>query len=152
MKNLTVNMPLAVPHQRPPSKYASHPYPVLVDEDAYQPTVKPLDFILKLGVFVDDSYLSKLKPLDFTLRDRLRLSYVDNKESFDVSVAPLDFSLVLVAPPEPLEYIVSEDATNISLKPINFTLKRLLILWTVKDNPAYMPSIKPLDFTLKIGN
>lgn len=26
MKNLTVNMPLAVPHQKPPSKYASHPY------------------------------------------------------------------------------------------------------------------------------
>lgn len=29
MKHLTVGMPLAVPHQRPPSKYASHPYPVL---------------------------------------------------------------------------------------------------------------------------
>lgn len=26
IKYLTVNMPLAVPHQRPPSKYASHPY------------------------------------------------------------------------------------------------------------------------------
>lgn len=34
MKNLTVNMPLAVPHQRPPSKYASHPYPVLIDDSA----------------------------------------------------------------------------------------------------------------------
>ena len=38
MKNLTVNMPLAVPTQkRPPGKYASHPYPVLV-ENAYKAT------------------------------------------------------------------------------------------------------------------
>lgn len=33
MKNLTVNMPLAVPHQKPPSKYASHPYPTLTTEN-----------------------------------------------------------------------------------------------------------------------
>lgn len=28
MKNLSVDMPLAVPHQKPPSRYASHPYPI----------------------------------------------------------------------------------------------------------------------------
>ena len=33
MKNLTVNMPLAVPHQRPPSKYASHLYPAYAIDD-----------------------------------------------------------------------------------------------------------------------
>ena len=32
MKKLSVDMPLAVPHQKPPNKYASHPYPVLTEE------------------------------------------------------------------------------------------------------------------------
>ena len=33
IKNLTVNMPLAVPTQkRPPGKYASHPYPLLLTD------------------------------------------------------------------------------------------------------------------------
>ena len=33
MKNLTVQMPLAVPHQRPPNKLRSHLYPIFLSDD-----------------------------------------------------------------------------------------------------------------------
>ena len=52
--------------------YASRPYPSLIEkEDAYQPTVKPLDItlknILKRG-YGEDAYQPTVKPLDITLK------------------------------------------------------------------------------------
>lgn len=55
-KNLTVGMPLAVPTQkRPPDKYASHPYPILVDEDAYTASIEVLDAGMKEGTGIKPS-------------------------------------------------------------------------------------------------
>lgn len=68
MKNLTVNMPLAVPHQRPPSRYASHPYPVLVEEGACLVAVCPLGFILKENL-MSEQVQSSVSPLSVTLKN-----------------------------------------------------------------------------------
>lgn len=53
MKNLTVNMPLAVPHQRPPSKYASHPYPIYFLDSA-SVTGSMIGAGVMLSAFKDD--------------------------------------------------------------------------------------------------
>ena len=53
--------------------YASRPYPTLIEkEDAYQPTIKPLDITLKSIVskanIDSDAYQPTVKPLDITLK------------------------------------------------------------------------------------
>lgn len=68
MKNLTVNMPLAVPHQRPPSKYASHPYPVLIDEDVFITAVCPIGFTLKENLITEQIKYS-VSPLSASLKN-----------------------------------------------------------------------------------
>lgn len=130
-------------------KYASHPYPILIDEDAYQPSVKPLDItlkqILKEG-FASDAYTASVKPLDITLKSLLSSRFIDS-DAYIPSVKPLDITL---KQPVVIERI-NGDAYQPSVKPLNITLKRVLIEHIVKDKDAYMPSVKPLYITLKIG-
>ena len=75
-KNITVGMPLAVPTQkRPPGKYASHPYPVLVDD--------------KLGVSADLRGVGRLLPV---LSDKLDMS-VDLRGVGDLKSVFIDHKL-----------------------------------------------------------
>ena len=102
--------------------YASRLYPTLIEkEDAYQPTVKPLDItlqdILKRG-YGEDAYQPTVKPLDITLRDIVLSKQVDDKDAYQPTIKPLDITL---------KSIVSK--ANI-------------------DGDAYQPTVKPLDITL----
>ena len=96
-------------------------------EDAYQPTIKPLDVTLK-GLVKEtrskqiddkDAYQSTIKPLDITMRDILLRKSVDEKDAYQPMVKPLDI-----------------------------TLKRVLVSSNV-DGDAYQQTVKPLDITLK---
>ena len=77
--------------------YASRPYTTLIEkEDAYQPTVKPLDItlkdILKRG-YGEDAYQPTVRPLDITMRDIVLSKQVDDKDAYQPTVKPLDITL-----------------------------------------------------------
>lgn len=89
MKNLTVNMPLAVPHQKPPSKYASHPYP-FVFADAYAPCLTLEEFtnrrVLREGFSVE-SLSSSIQIIDFTKQSIVKIISIEdtyNQASFEL--------------------------------------------------------------------
>ena len=91
------NIPIATVLQKPPSKYASHPYPVLTDEDAYSASVKPLNIVLKSSVesmtVSEDSYNSTVKPLSFALRTVVVGYYGSDDDKYVATVKPLAFKL-----------------------------------------------------------
>lgn len=148
MKNLTVNMPLAVPHQKPPSKYASHPYPLLIDEDAYLPTVKPLNIALiqlLQEVSIDEAFAVGITPLNITKKEPLVQIIVDN-EGCSVSLKPLS-----ILRKEPLVRInVMTDAVQPFVNSKNIVMKRVLIEHYEAYSDGCIPSIHPLNITLKI--
>ena len=132
--------------------WASKPYPVLVEkEDAYQPTVKPLNItlkrILKDTTIDSDAYQPSVKPLDITLRSLLMRKDVDDNDTYQPTVKPLDITLRRILK----DKTIDGDAYMPSVKPLDITLKRLLIDHNVYDNDAYTPSVRPLDITLKAG-
>lgn len=147
MKNLTVNMPLAVPHQRPPSKYASHPYPVLVDEDIFSVSISPLNIeliqILKEAL-ADDAYQASVKAIHLTLRELLTKVFID-ADAYSASVQPLNIALK-----EPLIKLnIDKEGYQLIVKPLDITLKRLLLDLYVNDKEGYQPIVQPLDITLR---
>lgn len=143
-------IPLGVPVQKkPPKKYASHPYPVLVDGDAYKINIKPLDFTLLEVPIYKGAFDIKLTPLDFTLRSRLSAYHVNsNVLYFDVKA--LDFELISAISKYPID-VYKSDYITINIKPLDFTLKSLLIIYKHPENSGVLINIKPLDFTLKTG-
>ena len=152
MKNLTVNMPLAVPHQKPPSKYASHPYPILISEDAYRSTIKTLDITLKRmlhKVDLSEALQPTLKTLDITLRSVLLNKSIDNGGALAPTLKTLDITLYR-APPMKHESTIASGLQP-TLKTLNITLRRLLIQHSVSEESAVQPTLKTLDITLKTG-
>ncbi|BBI68480.1 hypothetical protein PKHYL_26710 [Psychrobacter sp. KH172YL61] len=132
--------------------WASKPYPALVErEDAYQPTVKPLNItlkrILKDTTIDSDAYMPSVKPLDITLRSLLMRKDIDENDAYMPSVKPLDITLKSLL----MSKNIDGDAYIPSVKPLDITLKRVLIEHIVDDKDAYIPSVKPLDITLKTG-
>ena len=80
--------------------YASRPYPTLIEkEDAYQPTVTPLDItlkdILKQG-YGEDAYQPTIKPLDITLKSIVSKANIDDKDAYQPTIKPLDITLKTV--------------------------------------------------------
>ena len=128
--------------------YASRLYPVLIDEDAYQPTVKPLDItlqdILKRG-YGEDAYQPTIKPLDITMRDIVLSKQVDDKDAYQPSIKPLDITLKSIVSKANVD---DKDAYQPTVKPLDITLKRVVVSNSV-DGDAYQPTVKPLDITLK---
>lgn len=132
--------------------WASKPYPILTEkEDAYQPTVRPLNItlkqILKDATFEGDAYTPSVKPLDITLRALLKRRNMDDKDAYVPNVRPLDITLRRILK----DTAINGDAYQLIIKPLNITLKRVLIERSIDDNDAYIPSVKPLDITLKTG-
>lgn len=149
MKNLTVNMPLAVPHQRPPSKYASHPYPVLVDEDAYSPNVKPIDIVLRKilqETYINDAYIPSITATDFTLEPSLKSRNID-----DDAYTPTVTVMNVLLEPALKNINISGGAYQPIMKPLNLTLKRVVIDYIHPNDDAYKITVKTLDFILKTG-
>ena len=128
--------------------YASRLYPTLIEkEDAYQPTVKPLDItlkdILKQG-YGADAYQPTIKPLDITMRDIILSKQVDDKDAYQPTIKPLDITLKSIVS----KANIDGDAYQPTVKPLDITLKRVVVSNSV-DGDAYQPTVKPLDITLK---
>ena len=129
--------------------YASRLYPTLIEkEDAYQPTVKPLDItlqdILKRG-YGEDAYQPNIKPLDITMRDIVLSKQIDDKDAYQPTVKPLDITLKSIVSRVNVD---DKDAYQPTVKPLDITLKRVVVSSNV-DGDAYQPTVKPLDITLK---
>ena len=129
--------------------YASRLYPILIEkEDAYQPTVKPLDItlkdILKQG-YGEDAYQPTIKPLDITMRDIVLSKQVDDKDAYQPTIKPLDITLKSIVSRVNVD---DKDAYQPTIKPLDITLKRVVVSNSV-DGDAYQPTVKPLDITLK---
>ena len=148
MKNLTVNMPLAVPHQRPPSKYASHPYPVLVNEDAYSVSVKILDITLTQILkehYIEDSYMPSVRLLDVLMESQLKRKDI-NGDATIVSV-----KLLNVTKRELLTKLnVNGDGTTRIVKLLDIKKQKLLIEHNINDADAVFRSVALRDITKKI--
>lgn len=145
------DMPLAVPTQkRPPGKYASHPYPVLIDEDIYQAVVKPLDItliqILK-DTLITEAYGAAFMPLDFKLESALKRKDIDDLEAYIGIVKPLDFKLESIIKRMDIGY----DGYQPTVKALNFNRRRVLIEYANADDEIYKVVVKPLDFTFIKG-
>ena len=128
--------------------YASRLYPILIEkEDAYQPTVTPLDItlqdILKRG-YGEDAYQPTVKPLDITMRDIVLSKQVDDKDAYQPTIKPLDITLKSIVS----TVNINGDAYQPTVKPLDITLKRVVVSNSV-DGDAYQPTVKPLDITLK---
>ena len=129
--------------------YASRLYPILIEkEDAYQPTVKPLDItlqdILKRG-YGEDAYQPTVKPLDITMRDIVLSKQVDDKDAYQPTIKPLDITLKSIVKSGNVD---DKDVYQPTVKPLDITLKRVVVSSNV-DGDAYQPTVKPLDITLK---
>lgn len=127
-------------------KYASHPYPALLEEGSYQSTVTPLNFTLRRVLhegFSDDAYSCSVKPLDITLRSVYSNTYVDD-DVYTTSIKPLDITLRSIMSRKDVD-----DKYQLSVKPLDVTLKRVWNESYVDDDIPYISTIKPLDITLK---
>ena len=139
-------MPLAVPHQKPPSKYASHPYPFLIDEDACTSTIRVLDITLELilkDATINDVYQPDVMPLDIFQRSILINKHIDENEAHTSTVRPLDITLKSLL----ISKYINDDVYQSSVKPLNITLNSILITHRVYDIDAYTSEVKPLDIT-----
>lgn len=143
------DMPLAVPTQkRPPDKYASHPYPVLVDEGMYQPIVSPLDFTLLVLLhryYMHDIFISTTKPLDFLLKPTLLEVSIDDNEVYQPSTKPTDFTLKPVL----IGADINGDYHMAIVSPLSFSLKSVVVRYYHPDDDGYQPMVKPLNITLE---
>lgn len=157
MANITLDMtddagfilrlPLAYEPCRPPYKYASHPYPILI-KDAYNVSVKPVDMTIKTilhRVSTEDSYSTSVKPLDITMRSILQNVYVNDPDAYSVNISPLDIKIKSIV----LSYKERDDTYTVNINPLNITIDTVVIRHSVDDPDVYMPSIKPLDIILE---
>ena len=123
MKNLTVNMPLAVPHQRPPSKYASHPYPVLVE-----------DVVVSLPA---------VSALNITMRQLLKYAY------FEVAAISPTLRAFDIKLESSIKTIQFSDYIKPSLKALDIVLRKPITAVYVAD--TLKPKIKALDIRKNIS-
>ena len=132
--------------------WASKPYPVLVEkEDAYQPTVKPLNItlkrILKDTTIDSDAYQPSVKPLDITLRSLLMRKDVDDNDTYMPSVKPLEMGIYTQPPPKKYEAVVNDDAINTAATAFDLTIRRLLLDHKNLSGDAFSPTAKALNIT-----
>lgn len=136
--------------------WASKPYPVLVEkEDAYQPTVKPLNItlkrILKEAEPVVEGYQSLIKPLNIKMRTLLKQVNINDNDSYASNIQPLDITKVTIEPPKNHEYHEGTDTYMAAIKPLTINTRRLLIEYSDNSKDAYSVSIKPLDINFIKG-
>lgn len=143
MKNLTVNMPLAVPHQRPPSKYASHPYPLAFTGSCTQILILE-DFtnrrILREALNLE-SLIAGILVSDFTNQSIVKRRSID--ESYNQAFFVLeDFSKVTVSQglAEGNDYMTA----NLTLE--SFTKRRILITTRINKSNNITGALNVLDF------
>ena len=149
IKHLTVNMPLAVPTQkRPPDKYASHPYPVLVDEDVLGITLKPLNIIVTRSL-IEDNLLPILTPLDVVVINVIIPSetYLGYGESHIAPlVKPLNVVVINVIKPVEVYQVYETELLQPNIKPLAVKVKNVFQTIPYNNPPEQIKfNIKPLN-------
>lgn len=130
-----------------PTKYASHPYPILVGGDTNIPTVNPLDITLRW--VLKDTHLHEINftsvnALDFSMESSLRYVSLSDK-SMMVSVSALDFNLTSVL----RRVQIDDDKVVSTVKALDFTKQRKVVDYKHPDKKAFKPTVKALSFTRK---
>lgn len=148
MKNITVNMPLAVPHQRPPSKYASHPYPVLIDDTLLIPSVAIIAAELRTVIVTlneSSKYSANVTPLDIEVKTTLFYRTVNDPSSVIGFIEPLDITTksALIN-----NFQYDKSANTASIAPLDFNVKSSLIYYFGYEKQATAASITPLDIMI----
>lgn len=151
MKNLSVDMPLAVPHQKPPSKYASRPYPNLQEDVAPIFTFIPLNVLLRptlrvITVGGDTATSIHIQSFDITLKSMISNKNVDEKV-YSVFISPLTITLKNLITTSK----VKSEASHLALVQQAIRFKRVVIIYNELDNNPYSVSIKQLKITFKRG-
>lgn len=148
-KNLTVGMPLAVPTQkRPPDKYASHPYPLLVDEDVLDITLKPLNVSVRRTLF-EEGLLPILTPLDVVVINVIvsTETYFGYGESHIAPlVKPLDVVVINVIKPVEIYQAYGTELLQPSIKPLAVKVKNVFQVIPYNNPPEQIKfNVKPLN-------
>ena len=141
-------IPLGVPIQkRPPDKYASHPYPFLLN-DAYNITAKPSSITIKKilsKVYESDNYQASVTPLGIKLKEPIVVLNGLEPQYYLASVKPLNIKLkepIIVLDGLESQYYLA------SVQPLNIIIKQILIKYIQDDFEAYQASVNPLNITL----
>ena len=150
-------IPLGVPIQkRPPDKYASHPYPVLVEkQDCVYVDIAVLDSVfeevVKERFFGDDTdqFIPSLIPTDSVFRNVIRTHKIDDTkdgvklDTITCYMKPLDSirkSIVITSKQDFKEVITNE------IKPLESTFKRVVINHKVSGlDDVITQTMRPLD-------
>ena len=132
-------------------KYASHPYPILVDEDAYTASIEVLDAGMKiLGLNLVESYQASIQVLDSELKVVIRDYVLEiGNDGYQASIEVLNSELKSIN--RYYELQVATDSYQASIEVLNSELKdvRRYITYSA-GGEAYTASITVLDSTLKI--
>lgn len=130
-------MPLAVPHQRPPSKYASHPYPVLlVDNGLFSAYIKGAGLLMP--IFKDVAYIGANISGEGELRTLLRSSSFYTEK---IALSTRMFGDGEIVDYTPKEYLVKMDINQVRLSTSmrgSGEIKRLLIKHQLQTNKAIL--------------
>ena len=139
-------MPLAVPTQkRPPGKYASHPYPVLVDENAYLSSAQAMAITRRLVLQkqnIEDAYVSTATPLSIAVSSALISKSIDD-DAYISTAMPLSIAIL-----EPLIKREVKDAYLSSARPLAIKRKLTLISYEHPSDDAYLSSAKPINILI----
>ena len=153
-KNITVGMPLAVPTQkRPPSKYASHLYPVLVDEDALTNTLKPLNVRVTRSL-IEDNLLPILTPLDVVVINVIVPSetYFGYGESHIAPlIKPLNIVVINAIKPVEIYQAYETELLQPNIKPLAVIVKNVFQVIPYNNPPEQIKfNVKPLDVVVTL--
>ena len=142
------DMPLAVPHQKPPSKYASHLYPILVDEDILTNTIKFLNVRVARSLIVDN-LLSILTPLDVVVINVVKPSetYYGYAESYlTTTTKPLDVVVTNKIKSNGIYKSYGTDLFQTNIKPLAVIVKNVFQVIPYNNPPEHIKfNVKPLD-------
>lgn len=151
-KLLRKEMPLAVPHQKPPSKYASHPYPVLI-EDALAITLKPLNVSVRQSLF-EDGLLPILTPLDVVVINVIIPSetYVGYAESHIAPlIKPIDVVVTNVIKPVEIYQAYGTESLQPNIKPLAVIVKNVYQVIPYNNPPEQIKfNVKPLNVVITL--
>lgn len=142
------DMPLAVPHQKPPSKYASHPYPVLVDEDVLDTTLKPLNISVTRSL-IEDNLQPILTPLDVVVINVVKPieTYLGYGESrIALLIKPLDVVVTNKVKPIEVYQAYETELLKPNIKPLAVKVKNVFQVIPYNNSSEKIElNVKPLN-------
>ena len=141
---------LGVYEQKRPFKIASHPYPLLFEENSILPKVEIQDIYLKtiLKIWDNGSEASthNTVPLDITLKDIVRSFNVNNNEVYQHDINVLDITRKDIVRSFNLD---NREAYQHNINVLDIVMIEIVhITHNQNGNESIIPALKPLDITL----